>query len=81
MKVSDVLQHLDSLPQPQEFRWPGVEQWNDEVFDRQVKTLAEAVAYIKELRGRVANQSMHLADLTKAYNEIINWIRSIEIMK
>ena len=81
MKVSEVLAHLDKLPKPIEFDWTGVEQWHPEVFDERVKTLEEAISYIKQLRERLGQLTFAMHDLAKSQNEIINWIRQIEILK
>lgn len=80
MKISQLLIRLEELPQPmEEFDWAGVEQWHPEVFERGVKTLEEAINYIKELKDRVEQQSFVLHDLSERYNQIIHWIHQIEI--
>lgn len=79
MKVNEILQHLDSLPQPFNFDWVGSEHLHDEVFDSEVKTLKQAIDYIKALRERVAEQSIALNILVARYNQLINWVRGIEI--
>lgn len=80
MKVKEVLAHIESLPKPCEFDWPGPEQWHDEVFGSNVQTLEQAIAYIKALKERVSQQSFALHALAERYNEIIHWIQEIEIL-
>lgn len=80
MKIKEVLAHLESLPKPYEFDWPGPEQWHDGVFDSEVQTLEQAIAYIKALRERVSQQSFALHTLAERYNEIIHWIQEIEML-
>ena len=81
MKVEQILKHLESLPKKQEFDWAGKEHWHEHVFAQRVQTLPEAIEYIKALKDRLADVTFALSHLVDAYNEIINWIRQIEIYK
>ena len=81
MKVGEILKHLDSLPIPIKFDWPGEEHWHEEVFSKEVKSLEEAIGYIKALKERLAEVTFALHDLAEVYNQIISWIRQMEIYK
>jgi hypothetical protein len=79
VKISELLARVQALPQPITFDWPGVEQWHDEVFVRDIQSQDQAMAYIALLKDRVREQSHAICQLRDAYNALINWIRELEV--
>ena len=77
--VNDLLRKIEDLPEKVEFEWPGVEQWHPQVFDREVKDLPSAIQYIKDLKERVAEQSMVIHSLAEGHNQLIDWIKTVEL--
>jgi hypothetical protein len=59
-----------ALPECIAFEWPGVEHFHDDVFKREVRTLPQAIKCIDQLRQRMAEYSMALDDLGKAYRSM-----------
>ena len=79
MKIKDLLKKLETLPKEVEFSLFGVDNWHPEVFDREVQTLEDAIDFIKQLKERVNEQSEVLTQLVHSYNDIILWIKDLEI--
>ena len=78
MKLATLAKKAASLPEVP-FDWGGPEQFHDDVFKREVKTLPEAIAYIDQLRIRMAAYSMALHDLCKAYEGMRDLILEAEL--
>lgn len=79
MKLSDLAKKAAALPGDVAFDWPGAEHWHDAVFRDRITTLPEAVAYIDELRKRMADYSCALANLAKAYKQMRDLMLAAEI--
>lgn len=74
-KLAEKAARLPSL----EFDWAGGEQWNSDVFDREVIDLPSSIAYIKKLKARVSAQSLMLHDLVNAYSKIKDVILEADV--
>lgn len=66
MKLSDLARKANRLPDL-DFEWGGPECWHDDVFERQVQTLPEAIDYIKELKVRMEDHAGALRSVIEAY--------------
>jgi hypothetical protein len=69
MKLAVLAAKAARLPEI-DFQWPGPEHFCQDVFDREVKTLPQAIEYIDDLRKSMAKYSMALHDLTTAYRTL-----------
>lgn len=78
MRLSDLARKAAALPDI-EFEWPGAEHWHDDVFQREVKTVEDAKAYIDAMRKRMADYSFALAELVEAYRALRDAILAAEV--
>lgn len=54
MNLAQLAKKAAALPQEFEYSWPGPEHWHQDVFERNVKTLPEAIKYIDQMRERMS---------------------------
>jgi hypothetical protein len=78
MRLATLAQKARELPDL-DFEWGGPEQWHDEVFDRCITTLPEAINYINDLRKRMAVQSHAISSLKDAYEKMKDIILEAEV--
>lgn len=78
MKLSDLAKKANDLPYLN-FEWGGAEHFHEEVFDREVRTLPEAIIYIRQLRERMASYSLILHELTEAYRKMRDVMLEAEV--
>lgn len=69
MKLADLAKKANALP-AMDFNWAGHEHWHDDVFDREVQTLPQAITYIKALKERMGAYALALHSLTEAYEKM-----------
>jgi hypothetical protein len=79
MKLATLAKKAAALPEDIRFDWSGPEQWHENVFDREVKTLEEAIEYIKHLRLRMADYAMGLKELAGAYKQMRDIMLEAEV--
>lgn len=78
MNLKTLAEKAANLPDL-DFEWAGVEQFHPEVFDREITDMPSVIGYVRELKERIAKQSMILHDLSAAYMKLKDIILETEI--
>jgi hypothetical protein len=79
MKLATLAKKAAALPAEISFSFAGPEQWHNDVFTREVKTLEDAIQYVNALRGRMAEYAMALQDLADAYKQMRDLMLEAEV--
>ena len=77
MKLRELAKKAAQLPEL-EFDWAGPEQINDQLVKSELE-VGNVIEYILALKSRMSQQSIAIAELTKAYNQLKKIILDTEI--
>ena len=78
MNLKQLAQMASDLPDLK-FDYTGAEQFHPELFNRTVTDLPSVIEYVRQLKDRVATQSLMLKDLSDAYTKLRDIILEAEL--
>jgi hypothetical protein len=79
MKLATLAKKAAALPEDVCFEWGGPDQYSDYNFDVATADHAKLVAYVNDLRKRMAEHANMLKDLQRAYKQMRDLILEAEV--